>query len=225
MKAIRFVAAAAALTLAQGAVAATLLNDDFSGDAPALSVTSLANFSVAGTVDVVGAKNPYGIVTSKNVVDLDGTPGPGALTSNSFAFGKSSRVTLTFVLGGAQRGSIADQFKAGFTFGDTIRIKHYTLGGSFGAVDDGTYDVSSIANFANIAGAAPFQTYSLSFISTSANSLRINIGTDSADNIGPLLSNVRLDVAAVPEPASWALMIAGFGLVGVAARRRRFAAA
>jgi len=25
---------------------------------------------------------------------------------------------------------------------------------------------------------------------------------------------------AVPEPASWMLMIAGFGLVGVAARRR-----
>jgi hypothetical protein len=32
-------------------------------------------------------------------------------------------------------------------------------------------------------------------------------------------------VAAVPEPASWALMIAGFGLVGGAARRRREIAA
>jgi hypothetical protein len=27
--------------------------------------------------------------------------------------------------------------------------------------------------------------------------------------------------AGVPEPASWAMMIAGFGLVGAAARRRR----
>lgn len=27
--------------------------------------------------------------------------------------------------------------------------------------------------------------------------------------------------AAIPEPASWALMIAGFGLVGGALRRRR----
>jgi hypothetical protein len=26
---------------------------------------------------------------------------------------------------------------------------------------------------------------------------------------------------AVPEPASWAMLIAGFGLVGAAARRRR----
>ncbi len=27
--------------------------------------------------------------------------------------------------------------------------------------------------------------------------------------------------AAVPEPQSWAMLIAGFGLIGVAARRRR----
>ncbi len=32
--------------------------------------------------------------------------------------------------------------------------------------------------------------------------------------------NYRVTIAAVPEPASWAIMIAGFGLTGVAARRR-----
>jgi hypothetical protein len=30
---------------------------------------------------------------------------------------------------------------------------------------------------------------------------------------------------AVPEPANWAMLIAGFGLVGVVARRRRIAVA
>lgn len=37
------------------------------------------------------------------------------------------------------------------------------------------------------------------------------------------IDNVRLSAisAAVPEPASWAMMIAGFGFVGAAARRRR----
>lgn len=30
----------------------------------------------------------------------------------------------------------------------------------------------------------------------------------------------RIEAAAIPEPASWALMIAGFGLVGAASRRR-----
>ncbi len=30
----------------------------------------------------------------------------------------------------------------------------------------------------------------------------------------------HLEITAVPEPASWALLIAGFGLIGLAARRR-----
>jgi PEP-CTERM motif len=30
-----------------------------------------------------------------------------------------------------------------------------------------------------------------------------------------------VSLAAVPEPASWALMIGGFGLVGFAMRRRK----
>jgi hypothetical protein len=33
--------------------------------------------------------------------------------------------------------------------------------------------------------------------------------------------NIRVLTAAVPEPATWAMMILGFGLVGFAARRRR----
>jgi hypothetical protein len=32
---------------------------------------------------------------------------------------------------------------------------------------------------------------------------------------------VRATVTGVPEPATWAMLIAGFGLVGFAARRRR----
>jgi len=34
------------------------------------------------------------------------------------------------------------------------------------------------------------------------------------------LDNISFDVRAVPEPASWAMMIAGFGLIGGALRRR-----
>ncbi|MBT9472342.1 MAG: PEPxxWA-CTERM sorting domain-containing protein [Phenylobacterium sp.] len=40
--------------------------------------------------------------------------------------------------------------------------------------------------------------------------------------MGPLLDNVSIGVSsAVPEPATWAMMIMGFGLVGSAMRRRQ----
>jgi hypothetical protein len=42
-----------------------------------------------------------------------------------------------------------------------------------------------------------------------------------SDNVG----GVSLAVAAIPEAATWAMMIAGFGLVGAALRRRRTVAA
>jgi len=41
--------------------------------------------------------------------------------------------------------------------------------------------------------------------------------TFTADNTG----SVAADIAVVPEPAGWAVMIAGFGLAGAALRRRR----
>jgi len=34
-------------------------------------------------------------------------------------------------------------------------------------------------------------------------------------------AHYTLDVLAVPEPASWGMMIGGFGMIGAAARRRR----
>lgn len=46
-------------------------------------------------------------------------------------------------------------------------------------------------------------------------------GTDfNYDDLGFVFSNVDAVVAPIPEPASWALMVAGFGVIGTAMRRR-----
>lgn len=47
--------------------------------------------------------------------------------------------------------------------------------------------------------------------------------TLGADNGTPQLAAQQVGAAAVPEPASWAMMILGFGLVSVAMRRRGIA--
>ena len=42
--------------------------------------------------------------------------------------------------------------------------------------------------------------------------------TGASDSLGGYLDNIT--ISAVPEPATWAMMIAGFGMAGVAIRRR-----
>lgn len=42
----------------------------------------------------------------------------------------------------------------------------------------------------------------------------------TSDSLGGYIDDVRLS-GAVPEPATWAMMIGGFGMMGFAARRRR----
>jgi hypothetical protein len=42
-----------------------------------------------------------------------------------------------------------------------------------------------------------------------------------SDSAPAISGSFTLSSAPIPEPASWAMLIAGFGLVGVAARRRQ----
>lgn len=60
---------------------------------------------------------------------------------------------------------------------------------------------------------------------TSAGTLQLFYwDTNNGDNFGTIAANVAsLEDGAVPEPATWLMMLAGFGAVGVAFRRRRVA--
>lgn len=49
--------------------------------------------------------------------------------------------------------------------------------------------------------------------------------TGTSDRLGGYLDDISVSSVAVPEPASWALLIAGFGMIGASARRRRRMAA
>ncbi|MDX2209014.1 MAG: PEPxxWA-CTERM sorting domain-containing protein [Sphingopyxis sp.] len=216
--------------------AAEVFTDGFEGDpSNKLNVNPLAKWTVTGAVDVVANPNGFGInVTpdaSGNVVDLDGSPGPGEITTkDSFAFNAGDLVTLSFVLGGSQRNNGDNSWFTRFIFSDVTNVTNvqgtglltgFGLNGNIGP----TFTMGAL-----IGASAPFTTSTFSFRATNAGSLRLAFGTTSRDNIGPLLDNVSLNIGAVPEPATWAMMIMGFGLIGGTMRSRksvkvRFAAA
>lgn len=68
------------------------------------------------------------------------------------------------------------------------------------------------------------QTFTYTAAATSEVLQFLSNGAPSGQPPFALLDGVSL-TAAVPEPAMWALMVGGFGLVGVAARRGRTAVA
>ena len=89
---------------------------------------------------------------------------------------------------------------AGFQFGNTLAF----LGGA-----PSIYD-----RFDQVISTAGGSSYALTF--TYSNNVSGSAGVTSNAPSG-----FRVSVAAVPEPATWAMMLAGFGLLGAGMRRRR----
>jgi PEP-CTERM motif len=228
-----FIGLSASLAFIAPAQASVVFTDNFNaenGGNTALNYTSFANFasSGGGFVDLVKTGD-FGIACaggSGACVDLDGSPGPGQLTSiASFSFNAGDTIRLSYSLSGNQRVGGPDQWYSGFSFGSSTTLNGYGFNYFGSDITVGNFVTTSInTSTATVLGNG-FTTKSLFFTAGNAGSLKFFIGTNSADNIGPILDNVSLDIgAAVPEPATWAMMILGFGVIGMSLRRRGAAA-
>ncbi len=155
-----------------------------------------------------------------------------ATGSGSFS-GSGTSYTLNLGSLASGSGSYSDNLGVGNTNGGFTYSE--LLGGSF-AQGAGTGYSFSGANFAGIVGGQQQAGDLLSFDTTGLSAgtytktITLN-GYSSYTGLGNLaLAPITLTISAlvtggavggVPEPASWAMMLAGFGMVGVAARRRR----
>jgi hypothetical protein len=159
---------------------------------------------------------------------MDGsTFASGRLDTGPYAFNAGDTVTFTWDLSGNQRALVSDDFSGGFAFGGVTLLSSYSILGAWGnSLIYSNISSLGIGTGTSIFGDTPFQSYGVQFVAGQAGTVSAYLQTVGDDNFGPIADNLLLDItpgAGVPEPASWALMIGGFGLVGSALRRRRAA--
>jgi len=222
---------------ASSAGAAVIFTDNFAADpvpSPPNWVPNdpiFTNFFVGGgTVDLLAAGNPFGLTNSgttgsTHFVDLDGTSTQGGFleTIQQFSYTAGQTVTLSVDVGGNERFG-TDGLFAGFRFFGPADFTNVSTTG-FTSTQTPSSPTLELLGISQIANNTPFQTYSISFTALSAGSVDALVGTDSRDQVGPLLDRVTVATtalaASVPEPTGWALMIIGLGGVGGSLRRQR----
>jgi choice-of-anchor C domain-containing protein len=166
--------------------------------------TSLTGWNITGgSIDVVNTNyfGPDFIASDgQNSVDLDG-----------FSVGTIAQ-TFDTIIGNIY--NVGFDLNANVYGGDAIK-RVLVSAGAFSNVF--SYDSA----LHPIGSGGPWQSHGFSFTATgSSTTLTFQSLTAGGGCCwGAELDNVSV-AGAVPEPASWALMIAGFGLVGAAARRR-----
>jgi hypothetical protein len=181
--------------------------------APAMCTTVIVNggfenglngWSTSGRVEaLLGSIYADGISTAATQAQRD----------NTYAF-----------FGGANETSI-NTLSQSFA---TIAGRTYSF--SFEAVDVGggaqdvSFDFGGQTGSTDLTPANNFslaRTFTGSFVASSATSTVTFTNSSFADNTDVALDNVSVSLTPVPEIATWAMLIAGFGVIGVAQRRRR----
>jgi hypothetical protein len=142
---------------------------------------------------------------------------------------------------GTGSGSAITNLTANLNFGTPgLRIDGYALAtaGAVGAALLDGFSTTNVANYnadlaviqAFLAG-SPVAAYSqvgtpnglsrdLSSVPLDPNNFYV-ITIDGKGNAGNSIYSGNLSATSVPEPATWAMMLAGFGLIGFAMRRQR----
>ncbi len=155
-------------------------------------------------------------------------------TGHAFRFADGTSLGTTYVLGPVSFAvnealfGFADAYGTSYLggFGD-LRIDAATVAvglhfGSYNGDQTVTYTVGGITG--TFVAPAPDSTTFIGFVDVTPVSVTFS-NVRELDTISFTTGDQLPAVVAVPEPASWALLVGGFGVVGGIARRRRPAVA
>lgn len=203
-------ATAAALIVAPVASASTTFFDNFDsyvGGGSGIYPDSKTNWDGAstwtitdGTVDLVANGN-WGLTCLGNAgkcIDIDGSSKDSGFMFTELNLDPGKYV-ISFWLAGNGRSA-----KRG---PDDVTVEV-----------DGLFD----ANF-NLAYDANWSEYTDTFTVAQGSTQTLSFTSTSGDNVGAMLDSVS--IRAVPEPATWLMMLAGFAMTGFALKRRKGVAA
>ncbi|UUR06948.1 PEPxxWA-CTERM sorting domain-containing protein [Sphingomonas glaciei] len=200
MKILKTLAATSALAVAVATPASAAITVTASPGAVQPAENVLANTSATGTT-VTGNTNQ---------------------TNTSVSITSNERITSTTSNGqsrfSAADGSALDQATIALTAGGTLTSAEFNLFNAAADTSSVSIIVNGVAQIFNIGNGQNF----FGFSATGGDTIR-SIAFDTNGSGVVDLRQVRLGgvAAAVPEPGTWALMLVGFGAVGVSMRRRR----
>jgi hypothetical protein len=205
-------------------MANTVFTDNFDSE-PGDFANFMTSNPAAAPGDLIGPGSPLGLTASGSSVELDG-PGPFGVqlvTTQGFFVAAGDVVTLRMMVSGNQVGAdfaTDDSFGAVFLFDTPQTIENALVSSVFVNTHFSSFpDINGVAFGGLVPWNTPWSIYTVSFTAGESGVLHAGFGSGSTDGHGPLIDDFALGIA-VPEPTTWGLMIAGFGLIGGALRRR-----
>ena len=154
--------------------------------------------------------------------------------STAFAAVPASAQLLTFNLTGSRTATFTIDSSAPNSFNTSALIGNQIFFNNVAGTFGGSAGTANISFGTNLIADLNIQSSNLGFtqlsvpgdlFTGSASSPIFNIGTFNLSGgftAGPATLTIsRAAVAAVPEPGTWAMMLLGFGAIGVVVRRRR----